>query len=142
MAHTAVVRAHLARGAAEAAAEAARRVTGLMGPMRVCGVGARGLLCESLLAQSDVAAAVMVAEEGLELLRAAGGTCLLDVRLRLAAAEAYHAAGASDAAHAQLQAARRLIDERAAEIPDPARRERFLHGVRDHARVAELERVW
>jgi tetratricopeptide (TPR) repeat protein len=142
MAHTAVVRARLARGAAEAAVEAAQRVAGLMGPMKVCGVGTRVLVCQALLAQGDVAAAVTAAEEGLELLRAVGGTCLLDVRLHLVAAEAYHAAGAHEAARAQLGAARRLIDERAAGIPDPARRERFLGGVRDHARVSEFERLW
>jgi ATP/maltotriose-dependent transcriptional regulator MalT len=126
LAHAALVRALLCQGKAEAAEAVARRAVEALGPMKMCGVGARALLCQALLAQGKVAAAVAAAEEGLELLRDVGGTCLFDVRLLRAAAEAYQAAGDGEAGRAHLDEARRLIGARAADIPDPTQRERFL----------------
>jgi hypothetical protein len=71
-----------------------------------------------------------------------GGTGFRDVHLHLAAAEVRYALGEREAARQALDQAATLLEQRAARIPDAAIRERYLHGVRDHARVFELRRSW
>jgi hypothetical protein len=78
-------------------------------------------------------------EQGLAALRELGGLSLLDTKLYLVATEVYQAAGHREAARDALVAGSRLIQRRAAQIPEAAARERFLTGVRDNARLLELK---
>jgi hypothetical protein len=142
LAHAAVIRASLAAGEMAEAEEAARQAVGVMEPVPLCSLVARTLWSMTLLAHRRADEARVQADLGLALLRALGGRCFYDVTLLLTAAEAYHATGNVDTARTHLAAARRLLEERAAQMADPAVRDRYLHQVADHARVFELEQRW
>jgi hypothetical protein len=62
--------------------------------------------------------------------------------VRLARAEALHAAGALDAARAAIADARARLVAIADTISDPAYRTSFLEGVPENARTLELARAW
>jgi tetratricopeptide (TPR) repeat protein len=142
LAHAALVRTLLARGEVVEAEEVARQAVGVMEPVPLSSLLARTLWSMTLLARGRPEEACVQADVGLALLRSFGGQCLYDITLLLAAAEAHHAMGDLGTARTHLAAARRLIDERAAQMTDPAARERYLHRVVDHARVLELEQLW
>jgi ATP/maltotriose-dependent transcriptional regulator MalT len=107
-----------------------------IGPM------AAALLGRVLLAQGKPEEARAVVEAERATLESRGGACFADIKLHLVAAEVRHALGEPAAARQALDQAARLIDERAARIPDPAVRERYLNRVRDHVRVRELRRLF
>ena len=62
--------------------------------------------------------------------------------IRLARAEALHAAGALDAAHAAIAEARAWLHAVAAKISDPAFRASFLEAVPENARIIALAQAW
>ena len=66
----------------------------------------------------------------------------MDEKLRLAAAEARHAAGDAEGARRVLAEAWRELERRASQIEDPALRDGFVHRVKDQVRVRELGRAW
>ena len=142
LAHAALVRTLLARGEVAEAEVAARQAVGVMEPIPLCSLVARTLWAMTLLVLGRADEARVQADLGLALLRSFGGRCFYDITLLLVVAEAYHATGDPVTARTHLAAARRLLDERAAQMTDPAVRDRYLHQVVDHARVLELERLW
>ncbi|WP_437592968.1 protein kinase domain-containing protein [Sorangium sp. So ce1000] len=89
-------------------------------------LSALAVLADALRAQHRAADAVAAIEEGLRLLADRGGTGFVEVPLRLAAAEAFSAAGQRERAAEELRGALREIDRRAATLEDPALREGYL----------------
>jgi hypothetical protein len=65
-----------------------------------------------------------------------------EVGMRLALAEAHHAAGNVDAACDALRHALRVVDSCASSIPEPAVRESYLTQVPESLRARELARAW
>jgi eukaryotic-like serine/threonine-protein kinase len=97
---------------------------------------------ENLLAQGRAAEALAVAGEGEELIRTLGGAGSYEIPLRLAVAEARHAAGDAEGARAAIAEAKAAIDERAARIADAGHRAHFLERLPPNVRVRELARLW
>jgi tetratricopeptide (TPR) repeat protein len=97
-------------------------------------------LVEVRLALGIVAEALATAREVAAALAASGGHGLRGTLVRLVHAEALHAAGEIDAAHAVLSDARIELSARAALIEDADVRSRFLEAVPENARV--LARAW
>jgi tetratricopeptide (TPR) repeat protein len=62
--------------------------------------------------------------------------------VRLAWAEALHAAGDHDAARAAIATARDMLRAQAAMITSPELRQSFLENVEEHARVFALAEAW
>jgi hypothetical protein len=127
-----------ARGELQRAEEAVRRAL----PVFVANQGGKPLGCavlgRILLGQGRLGEALAAVKEGQTVLQAIGGTSLLDTKLHLAAAEIHQAAENPEAAREALAAGARLIEWRAAQIPEGAARERFRTGVRYNARLLEL----
>jgi hypothetical protein len=124
---------------AEAAARAAIEVFPWLVPFRLSTLAA---LADALRLQRRAAEAVAPIEEGLRLLADRGGTGFAEVPLRLAASEAFSAAGEPERAAEQLREALRQIELRAATLGDPALREGYLERnpfcARARRRAAEL----
>jgi tetratricopeptide (TPR) repeat protein len=62
--------------------------------------------------------------------------------VRLVFAEALHACGDRDAAHAAIRSARRTLEAAAARIDDPQHRHSFLTRVPENVRIQALSRAW
>jgi hypothetical protein len=92
------------------------------------------------MGRPDEAAAV--AREGLDLLARLGGTGFSEVPFRVAAAEAFAAAGELDEGRRALRAALDHIAIRADKIPEPLVKERYLTGRPENIRARELARDW
>lgn len=88
-----------------------------------------------LRAEGRMAEAQAVMTEALGFLPFLGGTCWLDVKLHLEAAEANAAAGDEARARQVLEEVGRRIATRAERIEDAAVRERYLRNVPHNARV-------
>jgi hypothetical protein len=65
-----------------------------------------------------------------------------EIALHLSWAEALHAAGRVEAAHAALAETISRLKKRLDDIPEPAARERYLTNVPANARVLALTKVW
>lgn len=100
------------------------------------------VLIGALLRQNRPAEACMTAEEGLRILGSMGGAGYSEVPFRVAAAEAWYAAGEMDRAREALRDALRQIERRASKIPDPVWLSRFLEGRPENVRAIALAREW
>jgi len=92
------------------------------------------------LGRADEAAAV--AREDLRALEEMGSPVWCEVMFRVAAAEAFHAAGDRDAADAVLRGALCEIARRAEIISDPSVRSGYLRGRPENLRAHALARAW
>jgi hypothetical protein len=135
-------RLHLARGDAAAALIDARAADSALSRIPNCAPNTRATLMTALRACGELGEAVTLAEASLALLDTFGGVGFAEVELRLAIAETLLAAGDTARGRAALEATLRQIDLRAADIEDPAWRERYLTRnpscVRSRALAAEL----
>jgi hypothetical protein len=99
-------------------------------------------LAATHLAAGEVTAAVALARDAREALRAQGGYGQRGTLTRLVYAEALEAAGDHAAARAEIADARDELGARAACIGDEATRRTFLEGVVENARVTALAQAW
>ncbi|HEX2574083.1 MAG TPA: protein kinase [Polyangia bacterium] len=97
-------------------------------------------LTEILLDQGKLKEALDAARQGLARLEQLGGTCWHDIRMHLAAVQAYTQAELHEEARRVLGTAGQLLQQRAERIPDEAVRARYLTRVPYNARVLELLR--
>jgi serine/threonine protein kinase/tetratricopeptide (TPR) repeat protein len=125
--------------AAEGEARLAAELLSAMPPARA---GALATLALALLDQQRVAEALSSAREALGVLEALGGIEEFEPVIRLAFAEAARAAGAYQAAHAAIVAARARILRQAEGIHEPSLRHSFLTRVADNASILELAQLW
>ena len=86
-------------------------------------------------------AAIALADRGIALVEALGRLNEMSL-LRLVRAEALHASGNGDGARAEIAAACARIQEIAATIDSPARRESYVTNIAPNARTLELARRW
>jgi serine/threonine protein kinase len=98
------------------------------------------VLFECLLGRT--AEAVTDAREAFSVLETQGALEEGEALVRLVHAEALAASGDTGGAAAAITSARAALLARANRLRDPARRERFLRDVPDHARTLELARRW
>jgi hypothetical protein len=139
--HLALAEVWARRGELSRAEAAARQALPMFPAGTVGGPLGQGVLSRVLLAQGQgrLDEALGAVEEGLGALRALGGRSFLDSHIYLAAVEAYQAAGNTAAAREALAEGVQQMDWRAARIPDPAARMRFLTDVKDNVRLLELQ---
>ncbi len=105
--------------------------------------GVLATLARLRLAQARVPEALAAAEDALAGCAAMGGCGLFRAAfVRLAHAEAQHAAGAHDAARRAIADARARLLAIAGRVPDPEVRRSFLEDVPENARTLELARAW
>lgn len=95
-------------------------------------------LADVLRAQGRAEEALSRAREAAALLEAQGRIVQGEANVRAALVEALTAAGRHEEAASALIAARAWLDSRAARVAEGGARERFLHDVPDHARIAAL----
>src|SRR5262249_16564 len=88
------------------------------------------------------AEALDVGEECLQQMERLGLAAMGELALRLAVAEARHAAGQIDAAHAMLADTLGRLRKRVDDIPDLAARRRYLTAVPTNARLIDLAKAW
>ena len=96
----------------------------------------------ALLALGRAPEAIQVVEQVFRVTPALGGAGHSEVELRLAASEAFFAAGDIPRAHAELRETWRQVELRAADITDPAWKERYLSRNVYCVRSRELVRAW
>jgi eukaryotic-like serine/threonine-protein kinase len=101
-------------------------------------LSASATLIRVLLTTGRIAEARAVADASLTEAERIDGIGFAEVRLRVAAAEARHAAGDGDGARAVLRSALEHIAARADRITDPAWRTSYLGRVPDNLRAREL----
>jgi tetratricopeptide (TPR) repeat protein len=138
VARRALAEAHLRRGDLEkAAAEGTRSVEIAEGmpPIRAYSLAT---LADVLRAQGRAEEALARAREASALLETQGQIVQGEANVRAALVEALSAAGHAEEAASALAAARAWLDSRADRVKEGAPRERFLHDVPDHARIAAL----
>ena len=120
----------------------ARRALALLttaGPPRAY---ALAVYARVLCAGGTIGAALELAREGHELLRKLGGVDEGEAAIRLAWAEALHAAGCVEEAEEAIREARDRLLERAARITPEHWRQSFIGRVPEHARTLELAAAW
>lgn len=133
------VRARLRRGHADESMAREAHAFVLLGPRGA--VGTVAPLVRVLLAKDRPSEAAEIAENGLRILREYE-IGYHEVELRLAASEAFHAAGDLDRARAELAETLLRIQVREGDIADPVWRARYLAKNRDAARARDLARAW
>jgi hypothetical protein len=138
MAHDVLGHAHLRNGRIEAAEREARRALEVLTSIPVLRLSASATLIRVLLTTGRIAEARAVADASLTEAERIDGIGFAEVRLRVAAAEARHAAGDGDGARAVLRSALEHIAARADRITDPAWRTSYLGRVPDNLRAREL----
>jgi hypothetical protein len=130
-----------AMGGALAEAEAqARAATKVLAPFAPFFPLAHWLLGALLLAQGRMVEARQSVELGLREAQALGPGGMARVGLLQVLADTCFAQGDDAAGEQALRDALRSVRSRAADIPDPTARERFLHQVPENARILELAR--
>ncbi len=125
------------------AAAAEREIEGALGLLEATAVqwaAASATLAQARIAQGRAAEALAGARAAVDAL--AGGHGFRGVHVRLAHAEALHAAGDPTAASSALTAVCRRIRAAAAAIPDGDARRRFLEHVPENARALALGEAW
>jgi eukaryotic-like serine/threonine-protein kinase len=138
LAHCALAEEQVARGALEAAeveARSALRTLQVAAPLRPL---ADAVLGRVLMAQGRADEARAQTDDGLVLVGRLGGTGRKEMKLRLRAAEARLATGDEEATREALIEARAALEARAATIPDPALRARYIEEVPDNAALLAL----
>jgi ATP/maltotriose-dependent transcriptional regulator MalT len=141
-AHNILARVLLRRGQleqAEAEAEQGRAIL-VIAPMWQ--LESLEMLIRIRLRQGRTGAARELATVVAAQLQAVGSAGHIEVAVRLAGAEALHAAGELVAAEQALRETLALIDQRAASIPDPTARQRFFEQVPENAEARALARRW
>jgi eukaryotic-like serine/threonine-protein kinase len=132
----------LARGRTREAEESVRKACELVSVVPPYALlGLTGLI-NVRIQQGRATDACAHAEEGLRILSSLGGAGCTEVPFRVAAAEAWYAAGDLAMAREALREALRQIDIRASKIPDAALREQFLAGRPENVRASALARAW
>jgi tetratricopeptide (TPR) repeat protein len=126
---------------AEAEAEC-RQALGDLEGLHMLRLGALTALVHLLLRRGNIEEALARAEEGLQSVRSAGSAGGYEVPVRLAVAEARHAAGDMDGARSALRDTLDQIQMRADKIEDTLFRERYLSRVHENVRARELARAW
>jgi hypothetical protein len=106
------------------------------------GLEATATLARALVADGRAADAVRVAQEGLAVVAEHGGAGCFEVEMRLAACDAFSAAGDGARARAELRAALDQIRIRAEDIDAPEWRRRYLTHNADNRRARELATAW
>ena len=105
--------------------------------------GVRATLAALRLAQGRAEEALTAAEDAMARCQTMGGCGMFrGAFVRLAHAEALHATGAHDAAHAAIAQARARVLAIAARIADPGYRASFLAQVPENARTLTLAGTW
>jgi tetratricopeptide (TPR) repeat protein len=138
IAHDVLGHAHFRNGRIEAAEREARRALEVLVSIPVLRLSASATLIRVLLATGRIAEARALADAGLTEAERIDGIGFAEVRLRVAAAEARHAAGDGDGACTALRSALDHIVARADRITDPAWRASYLGRVPDNLRAREL----
>jgi tetratricopeptide (TPR) repeat protein len=138
MAHDVLGHAHLRNGRIEAAEREARRALEVLVSIPVLRLSASATLIRVLLATERIAEARALADAGLTEAERIDGIGFAEVRLRVAAAEARHAAGDGHGACTALRSVLDHIVARADRITDPAWRASYLGRVPDNLRAREL----
>jgi hypothetical protein len=105
-------------------------------------LGATATLARALVAERQVADAVRVAHEGLAVIAAFGGAGHCEVDMRLAACEAFFAAGDGERARAELRETLHQIRIRAEDIEDPGWRRSYLIRNVENRRARALADAW
>jgi hypothetical protein len=105
-------------------------------------LGATATLARALVAEGRVADAVGVSHEGLAVVAEFGGAGCLEIDMRLAACEAFFAAGDRERARAELREALEQIRIRAEDIEDPRWRRSYLTRNVESYRARALAEVW
>jgi eukaryotic-like serine/threonine-protein kinase len=95
-----------------------------------------------LLEQRRAEESLAVAEAGVRELERLGVEGNGEIDLRLSLAEALHAVGRPEAAHAALADILPRLKKRLDDIPEPSARKRYLTNVRANARVVALAEAW
>ncbi len=126
-------------GAEREGRAAVAALTSMTPPLRAMALAA---LAEVLIADGRGAEALPFAAEAREILDALTTIGENDARVRLAHAEALHAAGAAPAARSAIAAARDRLLRRASLIADDELRQSFLERVPENARTLSLARAW
>ncbi|WP_437725723.1 protein kinase domain-containing protein [Sorangium sp. So ce861] len=124
--------------AAESDARDAAELLQVVPPARA---GALAALARALSAQGRADAALPAAREAEGILARYGGIEEFESLVLVAVVEAARAAGDVEGARAAAARGRDRLLARAAEIPEPALRESFLHRVRENAMLLSLARI-
>jgi hypothetical protein len=95
-----------------------------------------------VLARRRAAETGALADEALAHVRAGGPFGLMELPLRLAAAEAHASVGRHDAARAGLVEAIAVLRRRQARIPDAHMQRQFASEIPEHARLIRLAEEW
>jgi len=125
--------------AAEVEVERAVALDDAPTPVRAAALGMASLLRRE---RGRTADAVAAAREGMAILGQLGGMLKGEALLRLALAEALHAAGDVAGAQAAIAAARDRVQQIAGRIGDPELRASCLAAVPEHARILALAAAW
>jgi ATP/maltotriose-dependent transcriptional regulator MalT len=138
LAHDVLGHAHLRNGRIDAAEREARRAIEVLASIPTLRLSAAATLIRVLLATGRAAEARSTADAALAEAEKVGGIGFAEVRLRVAAAEAHHAAGDTAAARSALRSAIDHIAQRADRIADPTWRASYLEKVPDNLLAREL----
>ena len=103
---------------------------------------ALAFLLQALIKKGRVVEANRVAAQAEDLLGMLGHAGIYEPTVYLGIAEAHMMAGEKTRAEKALRSARTLLLEAAAQLPDDAARQRYLHNVPYHARVMQLAAQW
>jgi serine/threonine protein kinase len=124
------------------AAELAARGRAVLAFAPVFGLGATATLARALVAEGQVADAVRVAHEGLAVIAEFGGAGYCEVDMRLAACEAFFAAGDRERGRTELREVLHQIRIRAEDIEDPGWRRSYLTRNVENRRARALAGEW
>ncbi|MBM7114991.1 serine/threonine-protein kinase PknK [Archangium primigenium] len=138
--HLVLARVALVQQLYTEAAEHARLACDALSLILTFRLDARATLSQALLARGAVADALQVATEGVRELEERRIRGTYAVAMHLALAEARFAAGDTPSGELALREALDLVHVRAADIPEPQARERFLRHVPENARTLKLAR--
>jgi serine/threonine protein kinase len=136
--HWARIELHEGR-AAVALAERSRK---MMASAPLFALSATATLARALIAEGRVVDAVRVAHEGLSVVAEFGGAGFFEVDMRLAACEAFFAAGDGERARTELHEALHQIPIRAEDIEDLGWRRSYLTRNAENRRARALAEAW
>jgi hypothetical protein len=142
LAHCAQIYVHMYHGRLDQAEALVTRVDEILRPMPSHHIFASLCSIRLALARADADAALAQAEAGLRVLAAMGGGGPVEVKLRLAASEAFAAAGDLERARRELTETLRQIELRADRISDQEYRRRFLDQIPENVRARRLADMW
>jgi tetratricopeptide (TPR) repeat protein len=140
VAHAMLAKVLAASGELREAETYARRACELLAPFLSYLVYARTVLSNVLLARGRATEARQVADLGVRDVARMGSWGVFAAAMHLSLAEACFADGDSRTGEMALREAVECVRARAADIPDPATRERFQRQVPANARILELAR--